>query len=87
MALDNINDINQPIKSKLGIFQTIALVIEIALFALLLIGFLFKIQSFPYASEMIILSILGLSGVYFLLPILVFKSQKASGHLLVRTRS
>jgi hypothetical protein len=82
MALDNINELNQPTKSKLGIFQTITLVLEIALFALLLIGFLFKIQSFPYASEMIILSILSISGIYLLLPILLFKSQKIGGHLL-----
>lgn len=82
MALDNLEELNIPTKTSLSAFQKTALFLEIALFILGLIGIFFKIQSFPYAAEMIIISFTGLSSVYVFLPIFVFRSKKIGGHLL-----
>jgi hypothetical protein len=82
MALDNLNELNQPIKSKLLIAQKVVTVIEIAFAFLALVGFIFKKASFPYASEMITISFTGLSCLYVFLPILVFRSKNKIQYLI-----
>ena len=47
-----------------------------------LIGVVLKKASLPYASELLIISLTGLGLLYLLLPILIFRTQKAGGHLL-----
>jgi hypothetical protein len=83
MTLDNLTELTPTPKSKLFIFQRIALGIEIALASIGLIGILLKTQSWAYASEILTISFMGLSLIYVLFPILIFKSKKAWGHVLV----
>jgi hypothetical protein len=83
MTLDNLTELTPTPKSKLFIFQKIALGIEISLAIIALIGIFFKTQSWAYASEIITLSFMGLSFIYVLLPILIFRSKEAWGHVLV----
>jgi hypothetical protein len=82
MALDNLNDLVTIEKPKWTLFQKIVLGIEIALAFIALIGILFKIASFPRASEMIIISLTSLSVFYVLFPIPLFRSKKVGGHIL-----
>ncbi len=82
MVLDELKDLEKPAKSKLSIFQNIAAFIEIGLGGLTMIGVLFKVASFPRASEILIIALTSLSVIYAILPILLFKSKKIGGHLL-----
>ena len=82
MILDNLTDLEQAVKPKRTIFQTIAMIIEIVLGVFLGIGVLFKLQSFPYASEFLILSMTSLAGLYMAIPIPLFRSSKIWEHIL-----
>ena len=64
MILDNLTDIEQSVKPKRTIFQKIAMIIEIGLCVFLGIGIFFKLESFPYASEFLILSMTSLAGLF-----------------------
>ena len=82
MILDNLTDLEQSVKPKRTIFQKIAMIIEIGLCIFLGIGIFFKLESFPYASEFLILSMTSLAGLYMVFPIPLFRSSKIWEHIL-----
>ena len=82
MPLDDFNDLSTPRPTGLAVLQKIALGLEIVLFIFAAIGLFFKIMSFPYANEMLIVSFTSLPMIYLVLPILLFKSKKGAAHLL-----
>ena len=82
MALDNLEELNQPVKAKLTLFQRVVGIAEIVLSVLTLIGIFLKFHLFPFEAEIIIISLLGLSFLYVFLPIFLFRSKKIGGHIL-----
>lgn len=82
MPLDDFNDLSTPRPTGLPKPQNIALLIEVALIIFSGIGMLFKVMSFPYADELLIVSFTSLPMIYLFLPILLFKSKKWASHLL-----
>lgn len=83
MILDNLDDLNLPVKIKFTWFQKIALGCEIALAFLGFIGIILKLQSSVISSDIIVFSFLSLSALYVLFPIPLFRSKKIGGHILV----
>jgi hypothetical protein len=82
MAIDNLEELNQPIKTKMTLFQKIVQTLEIVLLAPFF-GSRFFIGSsfdFDYRSEIIITSFIFLSFVYVFLPIFLFRSKKIGEH-------
>jgi hypothetical protein len=82
MPLDDFTDLSTPQPKGLAILQKTALGLEIVLLILAAIGLFFKIMSFPYANELLIVSFTSLPMIYLVLPILLFKSKKGAAHLL-----
>ncbi len=82
MPLDNFNDFPTPRTTGLAVLQKIALGLEIVLLVFAAIGLFFKMMSFPYANELLVLSFTSLPMIYLVLPILLFKSKKWAAHLL-----
>lgn len=82
MPLDDFNDLSTPRPTGLEVLQKIALGFEIVLLVLAGIGLFFKIMSFPYSNELLIVSFTSLPMIYLFLPILLFKSKKGAAHLL-----
>ena len=78
MPLDDFNDFSTPRPSGLAVLQKIALGLEIVLLVFAAIGLFFKIMSFPYADELLVLSYTSLPMIYLVLPILLFKSKKGA---------
>ena len=81
MPLDDFNDLSTPRPTGLPKPQKTALLIEVALLIFSGIGMLFKVMSFPYADEVIVFSLIILSMIYLVLPILLFNSKKGIEHL------
>jgi len=69
-------------KPRLHPVQKIALGIEIGLAIFVVLGFLFKIMSFPFADELLILSMTSLPILYLFTPIFLFRGKKIVDHLL-----
>ena len=82
MPLDDFNNLSTPRPTGLAVLQKIALGFEVVLLVLAGIGLFFKIMSFPYANELLIVSFTSLPMIYLFLPILLFKSKKGAAHLL-----
>lgn len=82
MLLDDFDDFSTPQPTGLPRPQKIALLIEVALLIFSGIGMLFKVMSFPFADELIAFSLISLSMIYLVLPILLFNSKKGAEHLL-----
>lgn len=81
MILDNLDDLNLPVKTKFTWFQKIALGIEIALAIIGVIGISFKLQSLPRGSELTIISFTLLTLIYTLLSVSIFRSKKTWEHM------
>ena len=81
MPLDNFNDFSTPQPKGLAVLQKIALGLEIVLLVVAGIGMFFKLMSFPFADEVIVFSLISLSMIYLVLPILLFSSKKSIEHL------
>lgn len=82
MPLDDFTDLSKPKPIRLPRPQKIALLIEVALLFFSGIGMLFKVMSFSFADELIVFSLISLSMIYLVLPILLFNSKKGAEHLL-----
>lgn len=82
MPLDDFDGLPTPQPTGLVVLQKIALGFEIVLLVLAGIGMFFKLMSFPYANELLVLSFTSLPMIYLVLPILLFKSKKWAAHLL-----
>jgi hypothetical protein len=82
MPLDDFTDLSTPQPKGLAVLQKIALGLEIVLLVFAAIGLFFKVMSFPYADELLVLSYMSLPMIYLCLPILLFKSKKGAEHLL-----
>lgn len=82
MILDDFEDFSTPGPSGLPRPQKTALFIEFVLLIFSGIGMFFKVMSFPFAGELIAFSLIGLSVVYLVLPILLFNSKTVAEHLL-----
>lgn len=54
---------------------------EIFLATFMALGILFKIMSFPFAGELLILSMTSLAMFYLVTPILLFRGKKVVDHL------
>lgn len=66
---------------KLNPVQKIALGFEIFLVVLLALGVLFKVMSYPFSNELLILSMTSLPMLYLFIPILLFRGKKIVDHL------
>jgi hypothetical protein len=82
MPLDDFDGLPIPQPTGLVVLQKIALGFEVGLLVLAGIGMFFKLMSFPYADEVIVFSLISLSMIYLVLPILLFNSKKGAEHLL-----
>lgn len=67
---------------KLNPVQKIALGFEIFLVVFLALGVLFKVISYPFSNELLILSMISLPMLYLFIPILLFRGKKIVDHLL-----
>lgn len=81
MILEDFEDFSTPGPSGLPRPQKTALFIEFVLLIFSGIGMFFKVISFPVAGELITFSMIGLSVVYLVLPILLFNSKTVAEHL------
>lgn len=82
MPLDDFSNLSTPRPTGLAVLQKIALGLEIVLLVFAALGLFFKVMSFPYAGELLIISFTSLPMIYLFLPILLFKSKKGAAHLL-----
>jgi hypothetical protein len=80
MAIDNLEELNQPTKTKMTLFQKIVQTAEIGLLILACISFFFRASSFDYQAEFMMISFLGLSFLYIFLPVFLFRSKKIGEH-------
>jgi hypothetical protein len=83
MYLDDL-EFKEPIEAKRTPFQTIVAVLEMVLIVCVLVGCFFKKEAFPYANEVLLVSIFGLALFYFFFPIPLFRSQKLAEHVWVQ---
>lgn len=82
MILDDFEDSSTRQPTGLQGPRKIALLTEGVLCIFSGIGMFFKVMSFPFAGELIAFSLIGLSVVYLVLPILLFNSKTVAEHLL-----
>ena len=80
MAFDNLEELEQPIKTKKTLFQNVVQTVEIFLFILYFVSLRFRLDSFGYQAEFMVLSFFGLSLLYVFLPIFLFRSKKMGEH-------
>jgi hypothetical protein len=80
MALDNLGELNEPIRIKMTPFQKILQTAEIGLLILAGFSLFFKRFLFDYHVECRMISFFGLFLLYVFLPIFLFRSQKTVEH-------
>jgi hypothetical protein len=80
MAIDDLEELNQPIKTRMTLFQKIVQAAEIVLVILWFISLRFGLGSSDYQADFMMISFVGLSFFYIFLPIFLFRSKKTIEH-------